>query len=101
MAELMVARAGMRKAVKALTFMVAWEIARRAASVEELTMEAYRAHWSQATASAYRERAAFRLCFPEEETPTRIMGALVAAWDDAKLARPGAPLLLGNEPVPA
>ena len=66
--ELAIALAGLRKAVRAMTFLAAWGIASEfhnpGVRTGRLTMEGYAAYWRMSTASAYRDRQAWEAVFP-------------------------------------
>jgi len=89
-------RVGLRKAMKVLTYMTAWEHVR-----EDLgrapTAEEYAKWWRESNATAYREQALFRQAFPDESTPARLLDL---ATEQANVRRGvatalGATLILG------
>jgi hypothetical protein len=83
--ELCVDRAGgFRHGAKVMAFVVAWGVAR-----EQLghtpTVEEYAAWWKQNERSAYREMAMFREAFAPDETPDRILDAMVGSGAGASI----------------
>jgi hypothetical protein len=84
--ELAVARVGLLKGPRVVTFMVAWSIAERELG-HEPTLHEYREWWNESERTAYREQALFRECFPDETTPSRLMAALASAWDERRGVR--------------
>jgi len=69
--DYMVRKVGFRKTLKILTFVMAW------ATVEnefgrEPSIEEYADWWRSSRATAFREQALFRECFPNEATPSRL-----------------------------
>jgi hypothetical protein len=75
-------RVGLRKAFTVLTFMVAWDHARRAMRRETLTLEQYADWWKESRATAYRHQARFREAFPGESTPDRLLDVAAVQWDE-------------------
>ena len=71
-----VRRVGLRKGRQVGSFMAAWALV-EAKLGHEPTLEEYAAWWKESRATAFREQALFRECFPEETTPSRL-NALVA-----------------------
>jgi hypothetical protein len=70
--EVAAKRVGLRKAMKVLSFMVAWDHARDRLG-HEPTIEEYAKWWKESAATAYRHQALFREAFPGESTPTRLL----------------------------
>jgi hypothetical protein len=70
--ELAAKRVGLRKAMKVLSFMVAWDHARDRLG-HEPTIEEYSDWWKESPATAYRHQALFRQAFPGETTPSRLL----------------------------
>lgn len=75
-------RVGLRRAFKALTFMAAWDHARRQLRRETLTLQEYGEWWKDSPATCYRQQANFREAFPGEKTPDRLLDQAAAAWDE-------------------
>lgn len=71
---------GLRKAFQALTFMAAWDTARRALRRESLTLEEYGHWWKVSHSTMYREQARFREAFPGEMTPDRLLDLAEGQW---------------------
>ena len=95
--EVAVANGGVIKARRALLFAVAWLIQEQDEGATP-TMEGYTRYWGQSTATSYRERDAFRACFPKYETPTELAAA-IGYKPTKKLSRSDS-LDLGLFPVP-
>jgi hypothetical protein len=79
--EVAVARGGLVKGPRAVSMVVGWVVA------EEMlghppTLEEYAEWWKMSRATAFREQAAFRQCFPEETTPQRIADLVKARRDE-------------------
>jgi hypothetical protein len=72
--------AGLRKAFQALTFMAAWDLARRALRRETLTLEEYADWWKVARTTSFREQSRFREAFPGETTPDRLLDLAEGQW---------------------
>ena len=68
-AQVAIQRAGLKKAMRAMTFATAWAVVEKDLG-EEPSVEAYSAWWKQSSRTTYRELAAWRECFPEFSTPT-------------------------------
>lgn len=83
LAEFLVKKVGLRKAVGVCSFVVAWGIYTERVQGPH-TLDAYSAYWGQSNATTYRERDTFRICFPEDKVPDRVW-ALVRSVYDAKL----------------
>lgn len=73
---------GLRKAFQALTFMAAWDRARRALRRETLTLDEYCDWWKVNRRTAFREQARFREAFPGEVTPDRLLDLADAQWTE-------------------
>jgi hypothetical protein len=71
---------GLRKAFRVLTFMAAWDRARRAMRHETLTLAEYADWWKVPESTAYREQALYRQAFPGESTPDRLLDAAEGQW---------------------
>lgn len=71
---------GLRKAFQALTFMAAWDRARRALRRQTLTLDEYADWWKVSRATAFREQARFRDAFPGESTPDRLLDLAEGQW---------------------
>jgi hypothetical protein len=71
---------GLRRAFRVLTFMAAWDRARRALDKRPITLEEYRAWWRENERTAYREQALFREAFPSETTPDRLLDLAYEQW---------------------
>ena len=67
----MIGKVGPSKARKIVTFMASWGTAEEALA-HEPSIEEYAAWWKQSAATAYREKAIFRECFPDEVSPSRL-----------------------------
>lgn len=65
-------RVGLRRAMKAMTYMIAWDHVRDDLG-HEPTAEEYAAWWKESPATAYREQALFRQAFPGEQNPARLL----------------------------
>jgi hypothetical protein len=63
---------GLRRGLRALGFMVAWDMCREALGHEPDVQE-YAAWWKEATSTAYRDMALFKEAFPGEDTPSRLL----------------------------
>jgi hypothetical protein len=87
--------AGFRVAIQALTFMAAWDHARRALRRETLTLAEYAEWWRVSRPTAFREQARFRSAFPTESTPDRLLDHVAAAWDERTGVKG-----LGSTPLP-
>jgi hypothetical protein len=95
-------RVGQLRAGRVLAFMVSWQLARRSLRDEwpDRLSDQVRAHatwWRESERSAWRDLQRFRDCFPEEESPSRLMDAAEAASWDARGGVQG----LGALPLPA
>jgi hypothetical protein len=75
---------GLRRAFRVLTFMAAWDRAKRAMCKGPITLEEYGEWWKESRATIYREQALFRQAFPGETTPDRLLGLASVQWDDRK-----------------
>jgi hypothetical protein len=75
-------RVGLRRAFRALTFMAAWDTARRSLRHETLTLAEYAEWWRESEATAYRHQALFREAFPGEKTPDRLLDVAAVQWDE-------------------
>jgi hypothetical protein len=71
---------GVRKALGILTFMAAWDRARKAMRRESITLHEYAEWWRESDATAYRHQARFRECFPGETTPDRLLDLADGQW---------------------
>jgi hypothetical protein len=65
--------AGPRRAIQALTFIAAWDTARRGLVKRPLTLAEYGEWWRLSESTMYREQARFREAFPGESTPDRLL----------------------------
>ena len=72
---------GVRRAIKAMTFMAAWDRARYAMRRETISLTEYADWWKVSHGSSYREQATFRQAFPGESTPDRLLDLAAAQWD--------------------
>jgi hypothetical protein len=88
--------AGLRVTIQALTFMAAWDHARRAMRRETLTLHEYAEWWRVARTTAFREQGRFRQAFPGEATPDRLLDAMASYWDERTGVKG-----LGAAPLPA
>jgi len=84
----MIAHVGLRKARKIGTFMVARAVVESDLGCEP-SVEEYAAWWKQSPATAYREQAAFRECFPGESSPSRFLALAMAKFNRADLVALG------------
>jgi len=64
-----VQNSGMADALKALTYAVEWLITRYRAGVKHPDPVAVAEYWGCGVATAYRNQAAFRRCFPDYDDP--------------------------------
>lgn len=71
---------GLRRAVRVLTFMAAWDRARRATRKQSLTLQEYAEWWRETERTAYREQALFREAFPGELTPDHLLDLAEGQW---------------------
>lgn len=71
---------GMRRAFRVLTFMAAWDRARKAMRRETITLQEYRDWWRETERTAYRDQALFREAFPDEATPDRLLDLADGQW---------------------
>lgn len=73
----MIKRVGMRKALRAMGFIVAWESAQQMVATEDpgahFGIERYIVYWKMSKATAYREQAAFREAVPGFDSPTDLI----------------------------
>lgn len=67
--ELMLARGGIKKTLKAMEFVVAYAVACDQLEQDEISIEEYAAYWKVSFSTGYRELRAFRECLPEFEQP--------------------------------
>lgn len=65
-------RVGLRKAMKVLAYMTAWDHVRDDLG-REPSAEEYAKWWKESPATAYRQQALFRDAFPAETTPSRLL----------------------------
>lgn len=65
----MIRRGGLRKAQRAMTFVVCW-LTVEADLGHEPSVEEYSAWWKQSARTTYRDLDAFRTCLPEFSTPS-------------------------------
>jgi hypothetical protein len=65
---LVVEKVGLRRGLRALTYIVAWGLASDAEG-HPLTVEEYTAHWKQSLSTSYREREAFLMVWPDLKDP--------------------------------
>lgn len=80
LAEFLVRKVGLLKAVKVAAFIAAWGIYSEHAQ-DRLTIEGYTAYWRQSVSTSYRERDLFVICFPEERNPSRLWALLRDVYD--------------------
>ena len=97
MVEVLVARVGIRKALKVLTFIVSWGIAYESLGHAPESIEEYAAWWRESRAKSFRDQQLFREALPGEDTPTRIYEAARVYVDVSNQA---APVLLGAMVIP-
>lgn len=83
--EVAVARAGMRTAVKAITWAYEWAVTREAVG-HEPTADEVAEWWKLSRRTAFREQAAFREAFPELDSPAPIYASAEAREALARLA---------------
>jgi hypothetical protein len=79
-------RLGPLKGSRVLTFMIAWDVARREVG-DDLTVAAYAEWWKLSERTAWRELATFHELFPDERNPTRIMRELQGQWESRRGVR--------------
>ena len=91
----MAARVGLRKTLKALTFIASWGIVYEALGRAPESIEEYAEWWRESRAKAFRDQQLFREALPGEDTPTRIYEQ---ARVHVEVSAPAAPVLLGNWP---
>ena len=97
-----VAAVGPMKGARVLAFMVQWNTAREALGDEwpadgiEAQVRAYCAWWRVSERTGWNELSRFRAVWPEEETPSGLMDALMASWDRSRGVRG-----LGSVALPA
>lgn len=75
LAQIVMGRMGVLQGGRVMTFILCWAIAEEAIG-HVPTVEEYADWWKESRATAYREQARFRQCFPEESTPQRIVDLL-------------------------
>jgi hypothetical protein len=66
----LVAKVGMRDAVKIATFLVQWGIVARRKG-REPSVGDYLSHWQESPATYYRDLARFRKVWPDDKSPQR------------------------------
>jgi hypothetical protein len=71
---------GLRRAMRALTFMAAWDRARKAMRKEALTLDEYREWWRESERTSFRDQQRFREAFPGESTPDRLLDLAEGQW---------------------
>lgn len=71
---------GMRRAFRVLTFMAAWDRARKAMRRERITLQEYAEWWRETERTAYRDQALFRQAFPGEDTPDHLLDLAEGQW---------------------
>lgn len=76
---------GFRKGRKIGLFIAAWAVVEEDLE-HEPTIEEYAAWWKQSAATAYREQALFRECFPNEASPSALINLAHAQGAEADLA---------------
>ena len=79
--QLAVANGGLIKGYRAVGFILCWAIAEEMIS-HPPTLDEYREWWKESRATAFREQAIFRECFPGETTPQRIVDAIKVRRDE-------------------
>lgn len=77
LAQIAVAKKGVIKGSRVLTFIASWAIAEEALG-HPPSIEEYAEWWKESRSTVYREQARFRECFPHEATPQRIVDLLKA-----------------------
>lgn len=95
--EIAVARGGLINGPRAISMIVGWLVA------EEMLghppdLDEYADWWKMSRATAFREQAAFRKCFPQETTPQRIadlIKAQQAEWKRGGVKRLGSLVIDG------
>lgn len=80
----MIARGGLKKALRAMSFAVAWLIVQEELG-REPTQAEYSDWWNQSERTTYREMAAWRDCLGEFRTPT---GWIAVAGGTADFKKP-------------
>jgi hypothetical protein len=65
---LVVEKIGLRRGMRALTYIVSWGLATEAEG-HPVTMDEYTAYWKQSLSTSYRELDAFRLVWPDLKDP--------------------------------
>lgn len=85
--QVMMKNVGMRKAMKVMTFVAAWEMARQSWAEdhegERFTIEDYAAWWKESRSTAFREQQLFRKAVNDRwSTP----GELIADAQSQKVA---------------
>jgi hypothetical protein len=68
-AEVAVSHGGIRAAVRAMKFAMAWGLATAELHREPESIDEYVSVMDESRASAFRDQQAFRKCFPGQETP--------------------------------
>jgi hypothetical protein len=91
--ELSVRNVGLRKTLKVMTFVMAWEMARQSWEKEHpgerFTIEEYGPWWKESRASAFREQALFRQSVGDRwATPTELLEEAarqkVSSWREVR-----------------
>src|SRR5437764_14606153 len=75
LAKIIIGRVVLMKGGRVLAFILAWSVAEEALGYPP-TLEEYAEWWNESRATAFREQARFRECFPDEATPQRIVDLL-------------------------
>lgn len=68
---LVVEKVGIRRAIRVFSFVAAWGLASDAVG-HPVTMQEYTDYWRQSLATTYRERDAFKMVWPDLDTPEPI-----------------------------
>jgi hypothetical protein len=84
--EYAIRRVGVRKGAQVVAFMLAWEGTRRELG-RDPTLDEYRESWKVSRATAFREQARFRECFPQEENPSRLLDALLSVREERRTVK--------------
>jgi hypothetical protein len=82
------ARVGIRKGMRVLTFIVCWQVAAmKDGELVEIDVEEYAEYWKLARSTAFRDQAAFRQAFPTETTPHRIVEEVIRRREAVQTAQ--------------
>lgn len=86
-----IGRVGVWKGTRSVEFMVAWQLAREALGDDwpehdgvTAELRAYATWWRHKERTAWNDLARFRVAFPEEATPSRLMGLAAGSWERSR-----------------